>query len=313
LLLTPLYDQYWQLPMSEVLGSWAYAPLLLLLPLAALTRGRYAGLALLIPLCFFGGEYGRQFLPNWPRLWSEESSPVSLRVMTWNTLFSIDHRDHFIKLVERLQPDIIALQEISYQLGRRLPETLQKQYPYQHIYAAGSTLSLAMLSRYPILVTDQDTRLAGCHCLEVQIKRDGRTITLINVHVWRPSIYIDRDGRFPSVRRFDPSQQKPIFDALLTRIGAIQTPLLVMGDFNTGERQPNYRRLRQVLEDAFVTAGWGMGYTYPANLVDPRIKPPPFVRIDHIFYNNHWQAQAAWSGRLPESDHGFVVADLALR
>jgi hypothetical protein len=36
------------------------------------------------------------------------------------------------------------------------------------------------------------------------------------------------------------------------------------------------------------------------------------VRIDHILYNTAWRAQSAWTGALPDSDHGYVIADLEL-
>jgi hypothetical protein len=90
LLLTPLYQEFWQLQLSDVFGSWAYLPLVPLGLLVALTRNRRAAYLLLLPLFFFGAEYGRQFLPNWQRLWPREEPVAVLRVMSWNMLYTSD-------------------------------------------------------------------------------------------------------------------------------------------------------------------------------------------------------------------------------
>ncbi len=52
-----------------------------------------------------------------------------------------------------------------------------------------------------------------------------------------------------------------------------------------------------------------MGMTFP-------IAPPvaiPLVRIDHIFYSNHWHARSAWTKAGIGSDHQYLVADLQLK
>nr|WP_309744009.1 MULTISPECIES: hypothetical protein [unclassified Chamaesiphon] len=63
------------------------------------------------------------------------------------------------------------------------------------------------------------------------------------------------------------------------------------------------------MNNAFQIAGWGMGMTFP-------IAPPvaiPLVRIDHIFYSNHWHARSAWTKAGIGSDHQYLVADLQLK
>ena len=103
-----------------------------------------------------------------------------------------------------------------------------------------------------------------------------------------------------------------VFDQLVERIATVEGPLVVLGDLNTSERQPNFHRLRAYLEDAFAVAGWGMGYTFPANSHLYGWAVPPMVRIDYVLINRAWQARAAWSDQLPTSDHGYVVVDLGL-
>lgn len=311
LLLTPLYERYWQLQLSEVFGSWVYLPLPLLLIFVGLTRHRRAALVLLLPCCFFGAEYGRQFLPNWQH-WSADPTARTVRVMTWNMLYASDHKGEFKETITDLQPDIIALQEVGRGMDKKFDAEYRDVYPYQTVYGAGRSNSLALLSRFPILETQVSAGIWECRCLHAVIDLEGRSIHLLVVHIPSPLLYIARYKRLPEIRLFDNEHQTPAFDMLLEKIDSIQAPLLVMGDLNTAERQPNYRRLRHYLEEAFGAAGWGMGYTFPAHAQHLGFDLPAFVRIDHILYNTAWRAPSAWTGRLAASDHRYVVADLVL-
>jgi vancomycin resistance protein VanJ len=310
LLRSPLYDQLWQLQLSEVLGSWAYLPLLPLIVLAGLIRHRVALLLLVIPLLFFAIEYGRQFLPNWSRT---NEAVTTLRVLTWNTLYSGDYNGEFQTLIQRLQPDYIAIQEVNWRMVQLFKNNLSTDYPYQIARTAGAGGGLALFSRYPLDIAPSPYGVMSCQCITITSDVAGQSITLIIVHIWRPDIDLSRYGRLPVVKQFSSGFQTPIFDQLLERIAAVDGPLVVLGDFNTTERQPNYWRLRRLLKDSFAQAGWGLGHTFPANLRARGWAIPPLVRIDHILISDHWQALAAWTGQLSTSDHGFVVADLALR
>lgn len=312
LLLTPLYDRDWRLPLSEVLGSWFYLPLLPLLVLGAIARSRLALLMLVAPLLFFAGEYGAQLLPRWLWLGRVQPGATVVRFMTWNTHLAYDHSGEFRALLTRQQPDLVALQEISYSLARILADEVTVLYPYQQMYGAGSASGLAILSRYPIRAFEINAGVLRCRCMRVTLDIDGQEVTVLNTHVWSPMISIDQHRAIPRVARFDNAHQTGNFSALLDQIAAAPGPLIMLGDFNTTERQPNYRRLNQLLRNAFAEAGWGMGFTFPTNASYLTLRVPPFVRIDHIFFNDAWRAAGAWRGRLVESDHAYVIADLVL-
>jgi vancomycin resistance protein VanJ len=195
---------------------------------------------------------------------------------------------------------------------RLFEQDLGAEYPFRALHAIGGSSGLALFSRYPLEVVEVPTQLVSCQCMVVESEINGRRVTLIIVHIWRPQIQYILYRRLPRVRKFDTRLQTPIFDQLIQQVTAVDGPLVVLGDLNTSERQPNYRRLRLHLQDAFAEAGWGMGYTFPATLQLRNWHVPPFVRIDHILVNEFWQTRAAWSGQLPTSDHGYVVADLGL-
>lgn len=313
LLLSPLYERWWPLQLSEVFGSWVYAPLGLLLALALVARSRWALYALIAPTLFFGVEYGRQFLPNQHIMPVYANSGLPVRVLTWNMHYTADPYDEFHSFVAELKPDVIALQELSLRMTRRFGETLRETYPHQALHTGSHTGGLALLSRYPVRVAPSPARPFICQCLVVEADIEGRTATFIVVHIWRPSIQFELQESFLGVQQFSYRYQTPVFDQLLQQMETVDGPLVVLGDFNTTERQPNYRRLRTQLEDAFGQAGWGMGYTFPSNARLRGWRVPPLIRIDHILISRDWQAKAAWTGGLPPSDHNYVAADLVLR
>lgn len=322
LLLLPFSRGTWPLELSAVFASWLYLPLAALLLLTLLLWDRRSLLVLLIPLFAFSMEYGRQFLPNWnlalqpATAVAQSEGTTRLRVMTWNMLYTRDDTGAFQAEVRRLQPDLVALQEVGWSMGRSLPEWFSAEYPHQQVVNAGSSSSVALLSRYPIIDTPlRDPFLMACYCQQVTLDVNGEPVTVLNAHPLRPNISIeDRAGLPPLPVDFEIGYQDTLLELLTGRVASIEGALLVVGDLNTTESQPNFRRLRRYVDDSFAEAGWGMGYTYPSGMVQRGdFSLFPLVRIDHILHSPHWRVERAWTAPLQGSDHQYVVADLVLR
>ena len=316
-LLSPLVEEHWQLQVSQLLGAWAYVPLLLFLPVAALLRPKWALVALAAPAVLFLAEYGGQFLPNWRPLYADEGSrPV--RVMTWNAFMGHEWDPDAVTEIRRLDPDVLVLQEVGYNMVSDLETTLADLYPHQVLRLGGGRASLSILSKHPILAQDSSAGADGCMCQQVTLDVDGRPITLINVHMWSPAIQFryGRRGQYyrtPRLTGFDARYQDAAFGQLLKRIDAVEGPLLVLGDFNTTEPQPNYRRLSARMDNVHAAVGWGPGYTWPNSIDWWDWQVPPVIRIDHIFFSETWQPRTVHTGTLAGSDHRYVIADLSLK
>ncbi|MBV7335658.1 endonuclease/exonuclease/phosphatase family protein [Chloroflexi bacterium TSY] len=296
-------------------GSWFYLPILPLLVVALIVRSRKTVILLLIPILFFGIEYGRQFLPNITASIQPTDPTKQLRVMSWNTLLTSKVDGEFYDVIEEQSPDIIALQEVGYSARRKLMSILGEQYPYQSSDTANFGNGLALLSRYPIIGTpSRDMLLATCSCQQVSINLNGTSITVINVHPESPARRYVLSRRIPRVYLFDTTAQDLTFIVILKLLERAQDePLLFVGDLNTTERQPNYQKLRKYLYDSFGEAGWGMGYTYPSRMWIRRAQwKLPLIRIDHIMHSKEWRAISAWTGRIIDSDHLYIMADLVL-
>lgn len=245
----------------------------------------------------------------------ETPAPQRLRVMSWNAYFLNKEPEAFFAEVEQLQPDIIALQELSVLFMDAIIEHLQAEYPYMELYPSEIPAGSAVLSRYPFqstTVPDYDV-WHGCNCQIVTLQVEGEVITLINAHPWPPKVTLGGSGDWTNLFALDTTAQDPIFDQLLNRINEATSPLLVVGDFNTMPFQPNMQRMKARLHDAFGEVGTGAGYTFPAQATDHGLPPRPFMRIDYIFHDDAWGAKAAWNGTIAGSDHRYIVADLSLR
>jgi endonuclease/exonuclease/phosphatase (EEP) superfamily protein YafD len=219
--------------------------------------------------------------------------------------------------IRRLDPDILALQEVGYNMVGDLKGALSDLYPYRVVRLNGGRASLAVLSKHPLTEPEQQADPYGCMCQPVTVFVDGQPVTVINVHMWSPALQFryGRRGQFyrtPRLTGFDTRTQDRAFDQLLERVDAVERPLLVLGDFNTTESQPNYRRLDERLDNAHAAVGWGPGHTWPNGIDWWGWHVPPAIRIDHIFYSDGWQPRAIRTGSLAGSDHRYVIAEFAL-
>jgi len=89
-------------------------------------------------------------------------------------------------------------------------------------------------------------------------------------------------------------------EEILSHIKTAPYPVILAGDFNEGPQSYIYRKVSQVLDDAFVQKGQGFATTYAGNL--------PFLRIDHVFVDPSMEVQTYEVGRMHLSDHYPVMA-----
>lgn len=270
-------------------------------------------------IAFFVGNSGfvatAEFVPteaNYAIGTAERS--LSLRLMSWNSLFMNSDIDAFRAALHELQPDVIAIQEIGMPITEELLANWQSTYPYMELYPTGTPAGLGVVSRFPfhaVTLPDFDEE-TGCNCQIVTLAVEGTTVTLINAHPWPPEIEFTVPKHWSSLLALNTAKQDPIFAQLMAKIEAVEGPLLVAGDLNTMPFQPNVARLQTRLTDAFVEAGEGMGYTFPADGTAYNLPSIPFMRIDYILHSDEWHATSTHTGTISGSDHRYVLSDLVL-
>lgn len=315
---TPLASLWW-LQVSEIFGMASYLPAALLLPGAIAFRSRWALLGLALPILVFCLEYGNLFLPATPITTAQAAVHTSetLRVMSWNTMGSIgfggDGMPALQVAIENMQPDVLILQEAG-PAGLQDLQLVANSLPYQTFGIAAGRAHLAIASKWEILSQELDTDLQGCACLRLILNWHGQPIEIVAVHVALPNFDIGEWRGIPVIKGFDASKQDKTFDELLAKLETTELPVIMAGDFNTNERQANFKKLlRAGMKDAHTEAGWGFGLTFPSPGSIKRWWLLPLIRIDHLFYDHHWTAQRVHAGYINKSDHLYVVVDLQLQ
>lgn len=92
-------------------------------------------------------------------------------------------------------------------------------------------------------------------------------------------------------------------DQVMRLVDESPYPLIVCGDFNDTPASYTYRKIKGDLEDSFLAAGKGYGYTYRYLR--------KLLRIDYLFYSpGVFRATRYYSPDLEYSDHKPVIVSL---
>ncbi|HEX7173797.1 MAG TPA: endonuclease/exonuclease/phosphatase family protein [Pyrinomonadaceae bacterium] len=232
-----------------------------------------------------------------------------LRVMSYNVHVGIgaDKRNDLARIAEvirRERPHLVGLQEIDRGVERtkrvdqmvELARLTGMEYAFAHnLDYQGGQYGVAVLSRLPILAVDhrrlrhmREAERRGL--LRVEVSVAGKTVNFVTTHL----DYQNHDNRLFETRQ--------LTDALK----GINTPLIVVGDFNDEPSGDSYKFMLEQFADAWVSASApGDGLTYPAD--------KPAKRIDYVFYRSGpLRARRAWIPQTQASDHLPLVVDLEL-
>lgn len=300
-----LYQSWW-LTLANMFALVLFIPLLVCIPAALLIGSAWLRSAVALAIVAFLALFGGQLLP--PSTPTPAGAP--LRVMTFNLLYKNQRSDAIIGAIRAHSADVVALQELSSPVAAAIDRDLRAAYPYQYLRPSDNSRGLGIISRYPF-----QSRVEFPHNirgLQVTFQVDRQTVTLINLHLRAPDYNVRKLGGLPIVTGYDTRLPSRQVRQLAEMIDSIHGPLIVMGDFNTSDRELRYDTLESRMHDAFRETNWGFGYSYPNhNRIGPITLPFPLIRIDYV-----WSR----SGVLPAAtqtecsnvgtDHCLLVADL---
>jgi endonuclease/exonuclease/phosphatase (EEP) superfamily protein YafD len=296
----------WWLELTNTFALLLFAPLLLLLPAALLIRSRWMTGAIAAALALFVALFGARFMPPAAR----PAAGAPLRIMTFNQLFTNERIADVVASIRSQQADVIGLQELSEPVAEALKAELGSEYPYQAL-VPGNQSGLGLISRYPFQTSGSSTSVRG---QRVTIQLDGQTVTILNVHLAAPYIRTRKILRLgvPVIIGYDAGSPTRQVGRLVGEVDQIAGPLVVIGDFNTGDREPRYTQLAARMHDAFRETNWGFGFTFPDHKrMGPLIFPFPLVRIDYVWSKGGVLPAAAHvECNNTGADHCFLVADL---
>ncbi len=225
-----------------------------------------------------------------------------LRVMTYNIaghdeLIDGDHVRHIAEAIQRIEPDIVALQEVHRgtwqarfrdQLAELESLTGLKGYFAPSFVQWGGGYGNAILTRGELV----ETAMHHLPCvgepralLEATIRIDGAMVDFYATHLtsW---------GRFNSKIRTEQ------LECLAREVRASRHPFILAGDLNAGPDSPEMQAFLR--ENAAQIASRDIGPTFP--FWDEQ--------IDYIFADHGWQVRGSRTWPIETSDHLPVTAEL---
>jgi endonuclease/exonuclease/phosphatase (EEP) superfamily protein YafD len=228
---------------------------------------------------------------------SLSAAPAVLRILTLNAMFGAADPDSMVAAIRDYQVDVLAVQELTTGLVRRLAEAgLLDLLPNAHADPQSGAAGAGLWSRWALtpLPPVPDLFLAAPSAC---VSAAGHDVTVRSVHPVAPMI-----GRHC------------LWHDDLIRLGETMAaqpgPQVVAGDFNASRDHRPFRELLAAgFRDAADIAGrrpWP-GFTWPANR-----RYPPIMRLDHILVSPGITVSETRTVSIPGTDHRGVLAVLEL-
>ena len=220
------------------------------------------------------------------RLAPKDAGRAEFRVAYWNIARPGWRIDGVLERTKSLQADLLGFGECK--AGGPLQVKWNQQLAPKLI---------TELHRQMMLVSAQHADLVEAGSLNKAGEYELRRVTLGGRRVLVLSVDFDGDPR---------QTRRAPFERLYQIVKAHEgEPLIVMGDFNTPIDSIYYEKLREILQDAFETAGSGYAATWPM--------VAPIMSLDHIWLSKHFRVVRCEHRTSIYSDHRAVVVDLGWR
>lgn len=304
--------------------------------------------AFLLTLCYLNNRY-EIFALNIPKGQDNEKAEGSFRVMTWNVNAPLGTeeveyvRNGLISEIEKQEPDILCLQELSPIIFKEIQNSFDSIFGYSDSLAIKKEPSRYWIySKRPIrnftkynCITEIDTigfdsvqqreikiiqRQLPFYSSEIEAYPD-KWITVFSVHLrssaystarrsmeegssWSDGISLYIDNYKTGKRIRDYEADN--FRIYLDSLEATNTPIIISGDFNDwcGSYCLNTIQHNKY-KDAWWEGGFGFGITYD----EWHLK----LRLDHILYSSHFNMNNIKIDKNKLSDHYPLITDFTLK
>jgi endonuclease/exonuclease/phosphatase (EEP) superfamily protein YafD len=223
-------------------------------------------------------------------------SAWSLRILSANLANGRADAEAFGAMVERLEPDVVVVQELSPSQA----EALARVLPFGKLQPAHDHHGMGIALKAPGSVRPIRMPYRSAFVAELPWPQDDEPIEVVNLHLAAPHAG-------PPTRRFRDRRSQ--VQEILAHLDATPRRRRVLaGDLNATPLWPAYRRLRERFEDAVADAARRAG-RWPGRTWGPWSGSVRLLRIDHVLVQG---LRATETRVLPlrGSDHSALVADL---
>jgi endonuclease/exonuclease/phosphatase (EEP) superfamily protein YafD len=197
-----------------------------------------------------------------------KTSEPTLKVAQFNLSAYNGDYSSFLKTLRKTNADILSIQDIPYDWGRILTDSLKGFYPHQCDYQSVGIYSLKVLSKYSFAVCDT----LFCDQVPSLILGFKNKANDSQIHII--STYIG-----PPVFSSAYAQMQKQLDTLALQIKRHSAPTITVGDYNIHASSSEIQHFRQLANLNDSRRGYRPSDGY-FSLLD--------VPTDHIFYTNHF-------------------------
>lgn len=298
------FDRFWALALLNTFAFYLFLPIFILLPFAIWQRKRRLMVGLVFSVLLFGVLCPPR-LNFFANVVPTEPTEPTLKVMTFNLLWSNQNYPKIAQMIREVQPDLIGVQELQPKELPNLLKALGPEYSYHAIHPVDRFHTVALLSRLPIasVTTLSDPPLE--RGLQTTVVYGPQRLNVLVTHLVPNNMPIE--GFVAAT--LDRYRRRAAETAELRKI--LRKPLLptlMLCDCNLTETSEAYQQLRQVLKDSFQERGQGLGHTIFASGI-----PFPIQRIDYVWHTDEFKPVAAFVGTDGGSDHLPMIATFTLR
>lgn len=229
-----------------------------------------------------------QWAPEGPR--PEPEAPV-IRVYSANVWIRNTNVEAIRRSIEDADPDVVMLIELGPE-ARGQSDALLAGYPYRSETAGvGDRLERAVIAaRFPI--EEFGRTPDGLHAIMVRGGTPLGPMTFIVTHLTRPWPFWPQEGQIRQV------------EALTRRVNALDSPVVIGGDFNS----VTTGRIGQMIRnDMALNAAPGWPGSWPAQLPGPAR-----ITIDQVYVTRELAVRSRRLGRANGSDHLPVITEIGL-
>ena len=222
----------------------------------------------------------------------ERAGGPALRIVAANVNKRNEEPQHLLKLVQELEPDMVAIIEATREYMGGL-EPLRSDYPYavgeDHLDPDGSVL----LSRRRLARAETHQFTDGSYPTIFARVEGERPLTLIATHPPPP-----RSAEHLRIRTEE-------MEAIAEMVAGGPGPAVVVGDFNSTSWSPYFSELLTTTRLHDARLGFGLQLSWPTH--QPLLRIP----IDHALVSGDVVVNDFWAGPDVGSDHYPIVVDLS--
>lgn len=272
-----LGDATWWLIFINRVVPFLFLPALALFVWVIYARRLSLIVPLLIPVFIFVQLYHPYLLP---RFENPISSERTLKVMTYNVLFSNSDYEAVTNVILNYRPDVVALQEVQPTMMSELERRLGDEYPYSSMGSQNDYGTTAVFSRHPIIASSVLDLQADRPAVVVKLGIGNEEVTFVSVHLLAYNLWWTELKDIPATvmeRTFNQNRQAKL---VLEHIEEEDGTVIVGCDCNSYETSSSYRIFDEGLDNSARAVGWVFG---GGNLVGTK-RDVYLQHIDYVWY-----------------------------